>query len=180
MLNLSSLARSSARSLVLVPAFALAAVACSSGGETANEAAAGADVAAQESVDGSAENTGSADGDANTDATTDADGTAEGDGPDCEVLLEARFGLQGRGQTLASMEDVDLIAETFPPAVLDEMDAQVDLLRPYQDVEGVLGSPREGLDKLTADIAAVREGRLDDRVGGHGYATLNAMLDELC
>ena len=173
MLNLSSLSRSSVRTFVLVPAFALMAVACSSGDETASETAADVDVAAQESADSSAEGT-----DAATE-NTDAD-AADGDAPNCDVLLEARYGLQGRGQTLASMEDVDLIAETYPPAVLDEMDAQVELLRPYQDVEGVLGAPREGLDKLSADIAAVREGRLDDRVGGHGYATLNAMLDELC
>ena len=167
MLNLLSFARPSMRPVLVGPAFALAAVACSSGDDAVTESAAGAEVAAQEAVDGAVEET-----DAGSDTDTDID---TGD-VDCVALHQARTGIQGGAQNLSSMEDPASIAEFFPPATLDEIDGHIETLAPYQDVEGVLGTTREGIDRLSADILAVREGRLDDRVGNYGLASINAML----
>ena len=163
MLNLSHLTRPSIRTLLIVPAFSLAVVACSSAADPVTESAAGAEAAESAvEVEVAAEET--------------SDDT---EALDCEALDRARVGIQGTAQQLGFLEDPESIAEFFPPGALEEMEGHIETLAPYQDVEAALGSTREGMDNLTADIVAVREGRLDDRVGDYGLSAINAMLGEI-
>lgn len=63
---------------------------------------------------------------------------------------------------------------------LARVEANVALYRPYQDVGGeVFGSLRPGLDNLENDLAAIREGRLDERVGDYGLVAIVPVLEAL-
>ncbi|MFN3218380.1 MAG: hypothetical protein ACE367_17950 [Acidimicrobiales bacterium] len=76
------------------------------------------------------------------------------------------------------LDDPDVIDEALGEGGLAAMEEYVVLLRPHQDVEaeGGLGSLREGLDNLEADIAATRDGRIDERVGGYSATAVSAVL----
>ncbi len=95
-------------------------------------------------------------------------------------MLEARPGLVGAANQFAVLEDPVVFAEAFDDAALDALQAKADLFRPYQDVQGeVFGTLREGLDKFEADIAAAREGRIEDLVGEYGFVAIAPVLVEL-
>ncbi len=63
---------------------------------------------------------------------------------------------------------------------LDKIDAAVAALRPLQDFEGLFGTSREGLDNLTADVQAVRDGTFSERSGGYAAIEINQAIVDIC
>lgn len=107
--------------------------------------------------------------------TTDA---AAAGGADCQALLEARAGYVTSVNLFTVLDDAEGIDLALGEDGLAAMEDYIVLLRPHQDVEaeGGLGSLREGLDNLEADIAAARDGRLDERVGGYSATAVSGVL----
>jgi len=96
---------------------------------------------------------------------------------ECRPLLEARPRLVTLGNLLPVAEDQETVESMFGPGDLEAREADVALFRPHQDVQGeVFGTLRDGLDRLEQDIAAVREGRFDDRVGDYGLVSIVPVL----
>ena len=112
-------------------------------------------------------------------ADTDSDDVATSD-VDCQALLEARPGLVSAGNLLLVADDQETIDAMFGADGLDQVAADVALFRPYQDVEGeVFGTLRPGLDNLENDLAAIRDGRLDERVGDYGLVAIVPVLEAI-
>lgn len=99
----------------------------------------------------------------------------------CDVAGEAAALLRGANGWVPQVVDAesnDLIGSTDSGA---SVLAAIETLRPIQDIEGPLGSMREGLDNMEADIIAINEGRFDDKVGGYSIAAMNGVIgEEIC
>ena len=66
------------------------------------------------------------------------------------------------------LEEQEALELVFEFTTVEDLQADIAVLRPYQDVEGEsFGSMRAGLDNLEADLAAYSEGRWDERVGDY-------------
>lgn len=92
-------------------------------------------------------------------------------------MHDARVGIQG-AQGLIYAED----AEYFDTVIGDPAPllADVETLRPYQDVDAVpFGPIREGLDNFVNDLNAGAEGRFGDITGGYQGAAMNGLMAEL-
>lgn len=65
-----------------------------------------------------------------------------------------------------------------------DFDATIDAvqgLRAIQDVEGLFGTMRAGLDNVEADAIAASEGRNADMVGDYDFIAMNAVIgEEIC
>jgi hypothetical protein len=161
---------------VLVGVLVLFGAGCSSdtadSPEATSEDATEAAVEATDDTEAGAESGADAD---TSDATTDA---AAAGGADCPALLEGRAAFVSSVNLFTVLDDPDVIDEALGEGGLAAMEDYIVLLRPHQDVEaeGGLGSLREGLDNLEADIAATRDGRIDERVGGYSATAVSAVL----
>jgi hypothetical protein len=161
---------------VLIGVLVLFGAACSSDTADPPEAASeDATEAAVETTDDTGTDSDAAAGTETSDATTDA---AAADGADCPALLEGRAAFVSSVNLFTVLDDPDVIDEALGEGGLAAMEEYIALLRPHQDVEaeGGLGSLREGLDNLEADIAATRDGRIDERVGGYSATAVSAVL----
>ena len=153
--------------LGLLVVMSLVGTACSS---SDGDSAADDDLSAVVDTTSAAEASGS-DGD-------DAGETPAGDF-DCDLLGEHAAIIRGANGWVPQVDDAasfELIGGD-----LDVVDAAIEGLRPIQDIDGVFGPVREGLDNLSADIQAIRDGRYDEKVGVYMVAGINAVLgEEVC
>jgi hypothetical protein len=87
---------------------------------------------------------------------------------DCAELEQAVLAVRDTGAQMSVLEEQATLDLIFESTSVDDLQAQIEVLRQYQDVEGEsFGSMRAGLDNLEADLAAYSEDRWDDRVGGY-------------
>ena len=87
---------------------------------------------------------------------------------DCAALEDAVLGVRDTGAQLSVLEEQEALELVFEFTTVEDLQADIDVLRPYQDIEGeTFGSMRAGLDNLEADLAAYTEGRWDERVGDY-------------
>ncbi len=117
-------------------------------------------------------------------ATTEPSDSGSGDvdtaDVDCAALEEAVGSIRGVGPQMLVLEEPDALALVLEPATVEDVQAGIAVLRPYQDIEGEsFGSMRAGLDNLEADLAAYSEGRWDDRVGGYPLLEVVEVFNEL-
>lgn len=158
-----------ARAIAVLLVVLFAAGACSSSDDdTADDGAgsAGSDPTASADTD--------ADADAGADAGTDTPAglTCDEAGPPSALLR----GANGWLPQITDAESAATIGGDFN-AVLQA----IETLRPIQDIEGIFGTMRQGLDNMAADIVAVQEDRYGDMVGDYSVATMNAVIgEEVC
>lgn len=111
-------------------------------------------------------------------ATAQEAGAAVGDF-DCEALGRHAAVIRsanGWVRQIDGPEAFDLIGED-----LDEVDAAIEGLRPIQDIEGIFGTTRQGLDNLAADIQAIRDGRYGEYALDYNSPGISAVLgEEVC
>lgn len=163
------------RPLTLLCAMALLLGACSSGSDSAtgeeDETATTAE--ASETNDATS-------GDSDP-APEPADDSANSD-YDCDALGEYALTLrQANGwlPQVMAQESTEILEALGGD--LDGLDAAIEGLRPIQDIDGVLGAPREGLDNMAADIAAVRAETYGESAGSYKIAAVSAVLgEEIC
>jgi hypothetical protein len=87
---------------------------------------------------------------------------------DCAALEDAVLGVRDTGAQLSVIEEQAGLELVFEFTTVEDLQADIEVLRPYQDVEGEsFGSMRAGLDNLEADLVAYSEGRWDERVGDY-------------
>ncbi len=116
------------------------------------------------------------DGGAATTAVPAETGSAEFD---CETLGAHATTLRGANGWVPQMDTAEKF-EDFG-GDLDAVEAAIEGLRPIQDIEGVFGTTREGLDNMATDIQAIRDGRYGEFVGGYNTTGISAVLgEEVC
>lgn len=158
-----------ARPLALALATALILSACSSGSDSAaTDGNDGASTATSEPAP----------------AGSDSDEPVTTDGPtddqyDCEALAEYSLVLRTANGWLPQV-----MAEESPEMIdalggdLDEIDAAIEGLRPIQDIDNLFGPPREGLDNMASDVAAIRAETYGETAGPYNVASITAVLGE--
>lgn len=118
-------------------------------------------------------------GDEEAETADTEDGAPAGGDFDCEVLGKFAATLRGANGWLPQITDqesMDLFGGD-----LDAVDEAIEGLRPIQDIDGIFGTPREGLDNMAADTQAAREGRYSEMVGDYGVVAVSAVLgEEVC
>ena len=131
----------------------------------------------------------SSDGEADTsadraDTTTESGDSAEepdaGEAPlSCEEVGEPAALLRGANGWIIQVVDAD--SDALLGGDYEALLQAIEDLRPIQDIEGLFGTMRQGLDNLEADVIAIQEGRYDDKVGEYGIVTMNAVVvEEIC
>ncbi len=111
----------------------------------------------------------------------DDDSVAATGDVDCDQLGAHAALIRGAGGSIPQIVDDETLELFEGDKYFDEIDAAVEGLRPIQDIDGVFGTVRQGLDNLAADVQAIREGRYDDKVGAYNTAGIGAVLgEEVC
>lgn len=159
-----------ARFVALMLTIVLAASACSSGD----------DDTAGDSTDETAAAT--ADGTADTDDEPESEGNEESEGGSalsCADAEEASAWIRGANQAMVQISDAG--TDELFGLDYDEILGAIETLRAIQDIDGIFGTMRPGLDNMEADIAAIQEGRYDDKVGEYGVIAMNGVIgEEVC
>ena len=110
--------------------------------------------------------------------TTAASNASTGDF-DCEALGAHAAVVRGAGGWGPQITDAELWEAIGGD--LDVVDEAIEGLRPIQDIEGIFGTTREGLDNLAADVQAIRDGNYGDFVGSYNTSGISAVLgEEVC
>lgn len=123
---------------------------------------------------------GAAGSDGNSDAGTASD-VAQASAADCQALNEGYQTYVGNANQLTVQDNQEAIDEWIGEAGLVKFEEYIALLRPHQDIEiDAFGSLRAGLDNLESDIAAVREGRIDERVFGYNVFAVASVVTMVC
>lgn len=131
---------------------------------------------------------GSDDSSAEATAAPQQDATSETEAPtaaadaDCTLLGEQRPVLQSYANQMTILDKESQFDLMIGVEGLDAMETAIAAFRPYQDIDTIFGPAKEGLNNLTADIDAIREGQFQfgEPSGPYGTTTLSALLDELC
>lgn len=160
----------STRLVAVLVAILLFAGACSSSTDSTTAAS-----------DESSADTGSTDV-AESDTSSDDESSSDDDSASfaltCDEVIEPSNVIRGSHGWLQQISEEN-VADLAPD--YDRTLAAIEALRPIQDIDGVLGTMREGLDNMEADLVAAREGRFDDMVGGYSVASMNAVIgQEIC
>jgi len=156
-------------SLFLVVALSLFGAACSSSN--------GDDAASPDSSDVEAD----ASSDEESGDLGDDEGESSSGDFDCDLLAEYAATIRGAGGWVPQVVDQETFEAVDGLENLDKVDAAIEGLRPIQDIDGLFGPVREGLDNLATDVQAIRESRYDAKVGDYNVAGLNAVIaDEVC
>lgn len=156
------------RTAILVGVLTISLAACSSGSETTSS---------------------SDDGDAAETPTTQSEPAQNGEGPteesasggnsDCETMEQHAAVLRSANGWLPQIVDEEQMR--LFSVDLDLVDEAIDGLRPIQDIDGLFGTSREGLDNMATDIQALRDGQFDEKVGEYDVAGLTAVIgEEIC
>jgi hypothetical protein len=100
---------------------------------------------------------------------------------DCTLLGQHRVNLQSYANQMSVLDSEEAFNLAVGPEGLDSMAAAIEAFRPYQDIETVFGTVQEGLDNLTTDVTAAREGQFQfgEPSGNYGVAGFSALLEEL-
>lgn len=166
------------RLIALLAAVLLTAGACSSGSDEATTTDTSADAAESASTDPEPE---AAEPESTEPEEAEAEPASGEAALSCDAAGEASAVLRGANGWLPQVVDAEtneLIGSTDGGA---SVLAAIETLRAIQDVEGPLGTMREGLDNMELDVVAVNEGRFDDKVGGYSIAAMNAVIgEEIC
>lgn len=157
------------RLLALLLTLGLTAGACSSGSDDADAAASSGSNTEQEASTGTEES-----------GADDSEQPSE-EAPaalDCQEAADAAAVLRGATGTMGQLSP-----ENEADISLDYVSIReaVDTLRAVQDLEGPIGTMREGLDNIEADLIVLEEKRYDDVAGGYAVAKINGVIvDVLC
>ena len=156
----------------LVGALLLVSAGC--GPDDAASTANGADV---ETSDESTSSAASSDGNSDAGSPDAANASAA----DCQALNDGYQTYVTNANQLTVLDNQEVIDMAIGEAGLAQFEEYIALLRPHQDIEiETFGSLRAGLDNLESDIAAVREGRLDERVFGYNVFAVASVVTEVC
>ena len=101
---------------------------------------------------------------------------------DCEALSDDLIILRSASGWLPQVMDQGSqeLLDAFG-GDLDAIDEAIEGLRPIQDIDSVLGTGREGLDNMSADVAAIRAETYGESAGSYGVAALTAAWgEEIC
>lgn len=155
----------------MLVAILLSAAACSSGSDTTAAADGG-------SSDATVEETNSDSDESSQDQTAAVDG---GDGANvltCDEATDPSIIVRGSNSWLTATAAGN--GGDLDPDYDSTLEA-IEALRPIQDIEGIFGSMREGLDNMEADVIAAREGRNADMGGEYNIVAMNAVVgEEIC
>lgn len=157
----------------LVGALLLVTAGC--GSDDVASTANGADIeTSDESISGAAGSDGSSDGGSAPDV-------AKASAADCQALNEGYQRYVGNANQLTAQDTQEGIDKSIGEDGLVKFEEYIALLRPHQDIEiEAFGSLRAGLDNLESDIAAVREGRADERVFGYNVFAVASVVTMVC
>lgn len=156
------------RLLALLLTLGLTAGACSSGSDDADAAASSGSNTEQEASTATEE----------SGADDSEQPSEEAAALDCQEAADAAAVLRGATGTMGQLSP-----ENEADISLDYVSIRdaVDTLRAVQDLEGPIGTMREGLDNIEADLIVLEEKRYDDVAGGYAVAKINGVIvDVLC